>query len=35
LEAQVYLREAMDLAKRSGAHELMTSLEKLKRQMAV
>jgi serine/threonine-protein kinase len=35
LEAQVYLREAMDLAKRSGAHELVSSLEKLRRQMAV
>jgi serine/threonine protein kinase len=35
LEAQVYLREAMELARRSGARELVTSLEKLKRQIAV
>ncbi len=35
LEAQVYLREAMELANRSGARELVTSLEKLKRQIAV
>jgi serine/threonine protein kinase len=34
LEAQVYLREAMDLARRSGARELVTSLEKLNRQNA-
>jgi hypothetical protein len=35
LEAQVYLREAMELASRSGARELVSSLEKLKRQIAV
>jgi serine/threonine protein kinase/tetratricopeptide (TPR) repeat protein len=35
LEAQVYLREAMELARRSGARELVTSLEQLKRQNAV
>jgi serine/threonine-protein kinase len=35
LEAQVYLREAMDLARRSGARELVSSLEKLKQQNAV
>jgi serine/threonine protein kinase/tetratricopeptide (TPR) repeat protein len=35
LEAQVYLREAMELANRSGTRELVTSLEKLKRQIAV
>jgi serine/threonine-protein kinase len=34
-EARDYLREAMELATRSGAHELMTSLETLRRSMAV
>jgi serine/threonine protein kinase len=35
LEAQVYLREALDLASRSGSRELVTSLESLKRSIAV
>jgi serine/threonine-protein kinase len=35
LEAQVYLREAMELARRSGARDLVSSLEKLKGQIAV
>jgi len=35
LEAQVYLREALELASRSGARDLVTSLESLKRSIAV
>ena len=35
LEAQVYLREALELATKSGARELMTTLETLKRSIAV
>ena len=35
LEAQVYLREALELASRSGAQELVLSLESLKRSIAV
>jgi serine/threonine protein kinase len=35
LEAQVYLREALDIASRSGARDLVTSLESLKRSIAV
>jgi serine/threonine protein kinase len=35
LEAQVYLREAMELATKSGSHDLMRSLETLKRSIAV
>jgi serine/threonine-protein kinase len=34
-EARDYLREALELASRSGAHELMTSLETLRRAIAV
>jgi serine/threonine-protein kinase len=34
-EAQDYLREALELATRSGSHELMTSLETLRRAIAV
>jgi serine/threonine-protein kinase len=34
-EARDYLREALELASRSGAHELMTSLETLRREIAV
>jgi serine/threonine-protein kinase len=34
-EAAAYLREALDLATRSGSHELMSSLEDLKRSIAV
>jgi serine/threonine-protein kinase len=34
-EARDYLREALELATRSGAHELMSSLETLRRAMAV
>ena len=34
-EARDYLREALDLASRSGAHELVTSLETLRRAIAV
>jgi serine/threonine-protein kinase len=33
-EAQAYLREALDLANRSSAHELVSSLEDLKRALA-
>jgi serine/threonine-protein kinase len=33
-EARVYLREALDIASRSGAHELVTSLETLRRSLA-
>ncbi len=35
LEAQVYLREALELASKSGAHDLISSLETLKRSIAV
>jgi hypothetical protein len=34
-EARDYLREALELASRSGAHELVTSLETLRRTIAV
>ncbi|MGD0527576.1 MAG: protein kinase [Polyangiaceae bacterium] len=34
-EARDYLREALELASRSGAHELVTSLETLRRAIAV
>jgi serine/threonine protein kinase len=34
-EARDYLREALELASRSGSHELMTSLETLRRSIAV
>ena len=34
-EDEAYLREALDLATRSGAHELVTSLQDLKRSIAV
>jgi serine/threonine-protein kinase len=34
-EARDYLREAIELASRSGAHELVTSLETLRRAIAV
>ena len=34
-EAEAYLKEALDLATRSGAHELVTSLQDLKRAIAV
>jgi tetratricopeptide (TPR) repeat protein len=34
-EAAAYLREALDLATRSGSHELMSSLQDLKRSIAV
>ena len=34
-EARDYLREALDLATRSGAHDLVTSLETLRRAIAV
>jgi serine/threonine-protein kinase len=34
-EARDYLREALDLASRSGAHELVSSLEVLRRSMAL
>jgi serine/threonine-protein kinase len=33
-EARDYLREALDIASRSGAHELVTSLETLRRSLA-
>ena len=33
-EASAYLREALELATRSGSHDLLSSLETLKRQMA-
>jgi hypothetical protein len=35
LEAQVYLREALELASKSGAHDLVSTLETLKRSIAV
>ena len=35
VEAQIYLREALELATQSGAHELVTSLEDLRRSIAV
>jgi serine/threonine-protein kinase len=35
LEAQIYLREALDIATRSGAHDLLLSLEGLKKSIAV
>jgi serine/threonine-protein kinase len=34
-EAQKYLREALELAARAGSHDLVTSLESLKRSIAV
>jgi len=34
-EAEAYLREALDLATRSNAHELVTTLQDLKRSIAV
>jgi serine/threonine-protein kinase len=34
-EAQAFLREALELANKSGAHELLTSLEDLRRAIAV
>jgi serine/threonine-protein kinase len=34
LEAQVYLREAITLARRASANELVVSLERLKQQIS-